>query len=612
MRPKSRDGFEYAITCSLPLEMDAVEALLDECYDRFGTLYDKCPGDTNIYTCGRIGPHNVVLCLTADIGKAGAAATVPTLLLSYPNVRLVFVVGVCGGVPFPSVGGRGIFLGDVLISDSIIEYDVGVLYTSSFQRQTDIKSTLGRPNRGIRSLLSNLGSDKGRKEFKEQTEGYVTTLQSLQKDRWERPDVASDVLFESSYQHRHRQGVHLDECICLKYASEAAVCKVAMNASCLNLGCEEEHIRRRRPETEGSEWAVHIGTFACAETVMKSGIHRDDLAEKEGVIGFEMEGAGVWDLSPCLIIKSVCDYADSHKSQAWQKYAAAAAASGAKAILEHWLPTTKPVPQTASSGQVDELKKMKQNFQHLVKERKDVVLWGHQGSGKPQLTIHYTTIPRKSYDSIIWIDSSLRHSILESFARVCSNLKGHLERGQSVIKSVLENDTNHSWILVFDNVESRDKAPESDSINPRPYFPNSYHDYILLTSTSSDVPHRLNFASIHIRALNERAHPGPPRVQQTLCLISRVLLSPSPRCQAFVIYQQSQCRPERLLAKWVDSLFIGNRQMLWPTHSPVKMGECNDKTKYDLIGVMKSPFRATIESADALFWVLFAIHKSRK
>jgi hypothetical protein len=29
---------------------------------------------------------------------------------------------------------------------------------------------------------------------------------------------------------------------------------------------------------------------------MKTGKHRDKIAAKEGVIGFEMEGAGVWDL----------------------------------------------------------------------------------------------------------------------------------------------------------------------------------------------------------------------------------------------------------------------------------------------------------------------------
>jgi nucleoside phosphorylase len=69
---------------------------------------------------------------------------------------------------------------------------------------------------------------------------------------------------------------------------------------------------------------------------MKSGEHRDLLEKNEGVIGIEMEGAGVWDNLPCVIIKGVCDYADSHKNKAWQNYAAATAASAAKALLWCW------------------------------------------------------------------------------------------------------------------------------------------------------------------------------------------------------------------------------------------------------------------------------------
>jgi nucleoside phosphorylase len=71
---------------------------------------------------------------------------------------------------------------------------------------------------------------------------------------------------------------------------------------------------------------------------MKSGQHRDEIARIEKVIGFEMEGAGVWDNILCIIIKGVCDYADSHKNKLWQAYAAATGASVAKALLEYWVP----------------------------------------------------------------------------------------------------------------------------------------------------------------------------------------------------------------------------------------------------------------------------------
>lgn len=81
---------------------------------------------------------------------------------------------------------------------------------------------------------------------------------------------------------------------------------------------------------------VHFGLVASGNVVMKSGEDRDQIAEKEKVIAFEMEGAGVWDTLPCLIIKGVCDYADSHKSKRWLNYAAVSAAACVKAFLESW------------------------------------------------------------------------------------------------------------------------------------------------------------------------------------------------------------------------------------------------------------------------------------
>ena len=75
---------------------------------------------------------------------------------------------------------------------------------------------------------------------------------------------------------------------------------------------------------------------------MKSGEHRDKIAAKEKVIAFEMEGAGVWDNFPCVVLKGVCDYADNHKNKKWQRYSAATAAACMKAFLKEWIPTDKP------------------------------------------------------------------------------------------------------------------------------------------------------------------------------------------------------------------------------------------------------------------------------
>lgn len=48
-----------------------------------------------------------------------------------------------------------------------------------------------------------------------------------------------------------------------------------------------------------------------------------------------MEAAGLMNNFPCVVIRGICDYADSHKSDRWQRYAAATAAAYAKELLDY-------------------------------------------------------------------------------------------------------------------------------------------------------------------------------------------------------------------------------------------------------------------------------------
>lgn len=59
-----------------------------------------------------------------------------------------------------------------------------------------------------------------------------------------------------------------------------------------------------------------------------------------------MEGAGIWDKIPYIIIKGVCDYTDSYKHKRWQDFAAATAAASIKALLEALVNTEKPHPSS--------------------------------------------------------------------------------------------------------------------------------------------------------------------------------------------------------------------------------------------------------------------------
>ncbi|KAJ5193094.1 hypothetical protein N7449_009236 [Penicillium cf. viridicatum] len=66
---------------------------------------------------------------------------------------------------------------------------------------------------------------------------------------------------------------------------------------------------------------------------MKNPRTRDDLAQGMDILCFEMEAAGLMDQLPCLVIRGICDYCDSHKSKQWQGYAALTAAAYTKTLL---------------------------------------------------------------------------------------------------------------------------------------------------------------------------------------------------------------------------------------------------------------------------------------
>src|SRR4051812_11110870 len=98
-RPETRDEFEIAVICALPLEAEAVLYLFDDIWDEAGDPYGKAFHDPNEYRTGRIGKDNVVLLPLPGMGKVNAANAIPALLSSYSRIRLALVVGICGGVP---------------------------------------------------------------------------------------------------------------------------------------------------------------------------------------------------------------------------------------------------------------------------------------------------------------------------------------------------------------------------------------------------------------------------------------------------------------------------------------------------------------------------------
>jgi nucleoside phosphorylase len=106
-------------------------------------------------------------------------------------------------------------------------------------------------------------------------------------------------------------------------------------ASCVDIcGDDPSKLVLRHERTEYDiNPAIHYGPIASADQVLKDAMVRDKLAAEMGVLCFEMEAAGLMDQFPCLVIRGICDYSDSHKNKEWQGYAAITAAAYAKDLL---------------------------------------------------------------------------------------------------------------------------------------------------------------------------------------------------------------------------------------------------------------------------------------
>ncbi|RAH46266.1 Pfs, NB-ARC and TPR domain protein [Aspergillus brunneoviolaceus CBS 621.78] len=499
MRPRSRDDFAIAIICALPLEAEAVEALFDKTYDRLGKHYGKQRGDANAYLNGRIGKHDVVLCYMPGVGKGSAAAVASSLLVSYTSIELALVVGTCGGAPSPPKY-QEIFLGDVIISDSVIEYDFGRQYP-------------GGPGREIRALLNGLRTENALSEMQDQTQQYLHSLQQTGTG-WCHPGVR-DILFNASYLHKHSKPASFARCSCSTTDAADQICEEALRKECDELNCDPSQQVRCREISDAIRTSIYIGPVASADTVIKSGQYRDQIVNREKVIAFEMEGTGVWDNVPCVIIKGVDNYADSHKGKVWQAYAAATGASVAKAFLEYWM----PVNYKGTSNSRHLMIPFARNL-HFVGRRKEIqeledwisapdrprklAITGLGGVGKTQIALQfaYRMRDREPECSVFWIPCTSYKAVEQAFMSIAS-LVGLQDVEPAGVKQRLQAyfiQTDKKWILIFDNADEMNMwIKNSPSAPPlKDIIPQSENGHVLFTSRNRQLALKLaaNIVSI--------------------------------------------------------------------------------------------------------------------
>jgi nucleoside phosphorylase len=332
------ENYTVGWICAISTEYVAARAFLDEKHD--GPEYVS-PNDNNDYTLGRVGKHNVVIAVLPDgeYGTASAAITARDMLHSFPNIRIGLMVGIGGGAPSIK---HDIRLGDVVVSSprdresGVFQYDFGkTIQSRSFQ----YTRFLNQPPTVLRTAVNGLKAEYT--EDGHQLDEAITTLLEkkprLQK-KYKRPDARSDRLYKSEIVHVHPA----DEIGC------AAVCGNDVSSFVL---------RTERIESDDNP-AIHYGIIASADQLMKDAMIRDKLISEKDVLCFEMEAAGLMNHFPCLVIRGICDYSDSHKNKEWQGYAAMTAAAYAKDLLYRIAPNKIEAEQKISvlSGNYQALK----------------------------------------------------------------------------------------------------------------------------------------------------------------------------------------------------------------------------------------------------------------
>ena len=267
-------------------------------------------GESTLYILGELSGHNVVLAgLPGSQGNGAAAAIAKDMARTFPSIELRLMVGIGGGVPSKM---NDIRLGDVVISmpdgqhGGVVQYDLGKNTEDGFI----MKGFLWPPPEILRSAVGIMQSDH--RISKSKIPEFLSAMFRKSDDLrifYQRPPAESDELFESGFRHIPNQ------------------------VTCAQ--CDKTKVVQRAPREPIPK--IHYGLIASGDQVMRSATNAAEINGRflGDILCFEMEAAGIMTEYSCIAIRGISDYADSHKNDAWQHYAAAAAAGCAKELLSY-------------------------------------------------------------------------------------------------------------------------------------------------------------------------------------------------------------------------------------------------------------------------------------
>ncbi|KID86739.1 Nucleoside phosphorylase domain protein [Metarhizium guizhouense ARSEF 977] len=284
------DNSEYTVgwITALPHERAAARAMLDEMHGPPQRRHEK---DDNIYDLGSVrregGQQHYVVIASLPLGQYGntaATTAAAQILSSFPAIKFGLMVGIGGGIWSER---NDIRLGDVVVSKPEGSFGVVKQYSPG-------KDTVDGFEHW--SMMPDILRDMYRKRpsMKQPRSGTGFVHQGTSNDR----------LFRSDYRHQTKA----ENCDACDKTGEIA--------------------RKERPDCDPF---VHYGTIASGDMIIKNPQTRDLLGQD--CLCFETEAAGLMNDFPCLVIRGISDYCDSHKNDQWQNYAAATAAAYARELL---------------------------------------------------------------------------------------------------------------------------------------------------------------------------------------------------------------------------------------------------------------------------------------
>jgi nucleoside phosphorylase len=310
------DEYHVAWICPVAdLELLPARLMLDEEYDppQYDTHYDE-----NAYIFGSIHNHAVVIatCPRGRTGNVNAGRLSYPMFKTFTKIRMALLVGIGGGIPSPQIFPdplKNIHLGDVVVGycgdgkPSCVYHERG---RSKINGEFEIVGQVQDPDWRLTNALDILISDRdmGLTTFHDQ----LARLQRHEDgSRFAHPGLAHDNLFEARYEHI---GDYYTRC----------------------RECDRDKLVVRPPRSPNSQHTLvfHHGRIATGNAVIQNGEKRDKIRSRcDGALCVEMEAAGVDSSKPCLVIRGISDYADSHKSDVWRDHAAGKAAVFARELL---------------------------------------------------------------------------------------------------------------------------------------------------------------------------------------------------------------------------------------------------------------------------------------